>query len=706
MLKRKKSKNAEMVEDNVVSKKEPNKIKKSKSRGSLFKESVVQTSMLDFRNNENFITKNEDGDDLYVGLLFKTEQVGGFDSKKKNEDKGAIVEAVSSGRFATLITEELLNDDSFIIIPNELTIDNMSEFSMLTGINYEVVVVDEDTDITNYGITISFDEVEDVLNGSNKSIDEFLKKHDKLISVDVEEEIPVEQPVLNTPMETPVSKEPAIVHENITDSSFDEEFLDNSFIDEEVIKDSPVKFEDAPMIDEIDEDEDEIIEMSVTEDVAKNAILKVYSGESVVTSVDLNAFERLFNTDSITLFETNRPENGSPVIQSINEISRQANNDLLQLRQSTIDVMRNRYVRDLDECRELLLNAYSLDDGDNVFGAEKVKLDEHKQSQVDRAELLINEKKESLDKQYKSKLENIKEDAVKLAEKTYHERNKVVHDRAIERVPYEVADSIENLYLNDLASIKLKRNDMIQGKFELGDSQVMKDLDETYQLLLEKEQELRTSYTSKIEKYLNDTRKEELLRIDVLKANAFGESTREAMELEHSQRIKTLRNEFEAGLSASKSQYESTVKAMQSDMDSNRISFAKERETFLAQLDGFKGTASEKDMEISKLVSQISDLESRQHEQIETLFKQQESRLKSSRNQAMFVTTVSIITALSLGLMGGAYIGVKILDDLQIKQESVVQEPTSFNIELKGEGMEGVEAEIVDVPEVSVEIVE
>ena len=124
---------------------------------SVLRESVLEVSLEELRNNKLFITERN-GQKLYVGIRFKVADIGGL-SKRTNKDeaKGSMVESINNGRIKVLITSDMMANEEVIIIPDVYTCDAMDEYSILTEAPYtaaDAVAISSTFFLTNSSISL------------------------------------------------------------------------------------------------------------------------------------------------------------------------------------------------------------------------------------------------------------------------------------------------------------------------------------------------------------------------------------------------------------------------------------------------------------------------------------------------------------------------------------------------------------------------
>lgn len=116
----------------------PKKKKKAKEMmSSVLQESVVESVLAEFKANERLVM-DKDGEECYIGMLLHAEDIGGINKKcLRDEDKGQIIEQISSGRIKTYIPADLLESEDIVIVPDVDTIMAMEEFTILVTAPYK-----------------------------------------------------------------------------------------------------------------------------------------------------------------------------------------------------------------------------------------------------------------------------------------------------------------------------------------------------------------------------------------------------------------------------------------------------------------------------------------------------------------------------------------------------------------------------------------
>lgn len=148
----------EVLDETLSNKKKPAR-RENEMLSSVMNESTPGPALDRVRSNEPFIV--DEGDRRFgVVVLVDTEDLGGLNKKtaSSSEEKGSFLELVRSEQISVIATEEMLEVDEFVIIPNEGTVERLQEFRMMHEIPYEVVMVDlADFSMDRSGATVGFE---------------------------------------------------------------------------------------------------------------------------------------------------------------------------------------------------------------------------------------------------------------------------------------------------------------------------------------------------------------------------------------------------------------------------------------------------------------------------------------------------------------------------------------------------------------------
>lgn len=101
---------------------------------SVLRESEPNTAIDLLRRNEEFEIPSGNA---WIVMLLRAEDIGGLSKKeRKNEDKGAIINLMSSDDMNVIFIPELADEDSVVFVPNTGTLGRMDEFGLLREARY------------------------------------------------------------------------------------------------------------------------------------------------------------------------------------------------------------------------------------------------------------------------------------------------------------------------------------------------------------------------------------------------------------------------------------------------------------------------------------------------------------------------------------------------------------------------------------------
>ena len=118
---------------------------------SVLSESTPGPAFTLLRQNGPFVVP---GQDAYVILLLPTRgKFGGLSARtRNNEDKGTVINLINADNIHAIVTEDLLTDDVFGLIPDQETLGRMAEVSLMVNAEYRYGVVCED--LTSGGLMV------------------------------------------------------------------------------------------------------------------------------------------------------------------------------------------------------------------------------------------------------------------------------------------------------------------------------------------------------------------------------------------------------------------------------------------------------------------------------------------------------------------------------------------------------------------------
>lgn len=662
-----------------------NQKKRNETMASVLSESVVEALIEEFSQNDLFVGTYENSK-AYIGLFFNTADIGGL-SKKTNKDeaKGAFVEQIKSGRIKALITPKLLDDNSMVIVPDAITIEAMSEFSMLSDVNFKVCYVTPDCKIILTDKTAKISDCEYILQSDVKAEDVFFTNDEPAVpELPVTDNARQEQGqeqnndgrdiVLHSedlPDDSDAFEGDEILDPVSTDIS-DEELTDESVDDMDIDTDEQSDFNDddynpEDFISNVNEpDENDIIddESGADEDVIPDeaveatVIRKFYSSE-LGLEITADPFDLQFTgIDTYVPFAEDRGEGW--LNEYLSNMSKDANTEMQRMHKSNMASLRKTYLSLLslyceDVQKQLDINDESTRYGQINNGLKAQRIDAKKN--VDKE---VIKRKQALETAWNEKLKQVGEDAAHMAERQYRERFGEAHDAEMYRIESTLNQEIEDSYQDAVRMMNTDRQNEARKLLDYGINSVLKEVTNMYDTMVNEEQTRYKELQQGMLDFIDSNRKDEVARIETLKAEQERNSKVQQVMQEYNERINTMKAEFDANRSVLKGELDNIqrdnaarLKQNQQDYESRLQDAKAQNESLQKRLDDLLNRYSDidkiKDMEYSARINQLTN----ERDSWRDKCNHDADIHKKSNMTAVFLTIIAVIAAIAIGFIAG-----------------------------------------------------
>lgn len=561
------------------------KVKKKGGMSQIFRESVFESVLEILKNNEQFVTMS-DGKPLYVAMALDVVNIGGLDKKsKKDEAKGMIIESINSGHFKTYITEECLDQNILIIIPEPATLLAMDEFSLLTTAKYELCTIDEKGDIVLTGVPVTYEIILDLVN-SDGHVTQLLSNSDD------EEEYEEDDAVLD---DEPVSddSESSIVEDEDGDDEIpdvnDSDVDDDIDSDAEELEDSSSNFGTIPvdesvsdfdipqetvsyetnMESEVEQESEDIVPGSMTDEAVVRRFYASDLGLEVVT--DPFDIQFIKNNDFIP-FDTNRPE--SWLNNHLNEMSRDANVQMERLREMNLFKMRERYFKLMAMQCDRIQQDLDINDSSTQYGMLYQTIKDERENQIANMNAAVAKQKNVLNENWKETLRQVGMAAARQAQNQYKERYQRQYEDQLFNIENGIKASIEAEYTDDVNELNRRRREEAAAMLDLSITETLDEISDMYMGCLKEEQEVYEQLRQNMREFVDNNRKN-----DIARAQAISDELRNSTEIENlmaaqEQKIKLIQDEYAAKkeeltseLNRMRNETEARIKSYQADAD-------------------------------------------------------------------------------------------------------------------------------------------
>lgn len=568
----------------------PKKKKKNQMLASVVSESVVEKVLEIFAENKNFITTYK-GEEAYIGILLDVNDIGGMSRKtNKDESKGSIVEHIKSGRIATLITAPLLADECMVIIPNAVTVDVMSEFDILVNAPYkacyvmkngDVIVTNKDVKFASIMSVFQYDlKAEDVIfNESSQSLQniEYLDdSNDNYDVEEVEEEVEDDETVPDDVLDDVDASDDEYQDDNISsmdslagepdnevvgevidedadesiDETVDEPIDDNDTLmseEESVDDDDAFINEEEPFVEDFsDEDYDNVddeYDEELEEQMRETVVRKFYA-DDLGLEVSTEPFDVQFmhNNDFIP-FNENRGEGW--LNSYLNEMSINANAELRKLHSDNLFKARELYFNLISLHCEDIQKQLDTQDSNTKYGQLLLAIKAARQSENQKINETVAKKKQELESRWEEKLEQVREDAARMAEQQYRERYGEAHDTEIFNLDATITQRIDDGYNDAVRNLNQDRKSEASKRLDYGINASLAEVAKEYAKMLQSEQIQYKRLQKSMLDFIDENRKDDIARTKVMQNEIESSDKVEKVMAETTARIKSIEAEYE-----------------------------------------------------------------------------------------------------------------------------------------------------------------
>lgn len=691
-LGKKKSKDASIQNETAVqvtektTAKAPKQKKKKDGMWSILKESVVESMVAICAKNSEFVVMR-DGEEMYAALLLDTADIGGLNKKAaKDEAKGSIVEQINSGLISVLITDKLLMDEKLVIIPNAITMSVIDEYTLLTEAPYTLVYVHKDGGVELTGRRVTYKEASEVLN-EVRTLEEFTgemavsesEPEDGLIAEEseeyvdeadtvddydsVEDDVYEEEPVYEDDPEEEfyVPDEDASAFDDSEDafgddgafSEDDDDLYAEDQNDEVVLSEGTEDYEE-----DIEEEE------SVPEELVHKAMMRKFYSDDLGIEVTTEPFDVQFLNNN-TYFGFNEDRGEGWLNEQLSQLSKEMNLDLQKQHQENLFELREFYFQAVSEHAESIQKSLDISNTDTEFGQKYQNLLSQKAHAASDIDSEVVKRRTALEKEWNMKLQQAGEDAARAAQQQYRERYGRQHEDDLFRLENGVRDDIEHDFADAVRELQTHRREDASRRMDYGITAILKEVAELYKQKVVEERERYDACQEHLLTYLDENRKDEVVRIQVLQE-----------ELAQKEKADLVMHEMTEKMNAMTSEFEAKRASLQSDIDKMRSRHEQvlktKDEDWKAKLDDANFRNKELQDRIDKIMAMYADLdktkkmeyEGRVNElqnQVKTLTDREvhmESVYKRNGRVSSFMVVTLVAATLAIGFIGGQFVRI------------------------------------------------
>lgn len=716
----------------------PSKKKKKDTIGSVLHESVLENVLEELRENKLFIA-DVDGQSVYVTLALAAADIGGLSKStaKGNEAKGSIIECINSGRIKAIVTQELIDMDMFLIIPDVLTMDAMDEFGLLTGVDYKLAYVNPEDGISVTEHVVAFDRVKDMVDNdisvsellaeltgdapattarrakpaSDDGLDGFgasdfddmdddddggfgFSGGDNVDGFDDDDDDfdadDDDDGFGGSDLSVPFSDDDTDDDSDDSDYSGDMDGIfgdsgrgtafddhdgasgaDSGFDDSDATDFDSGLFADGDYSDESDSDDGAVdSDDHISEEQMHDAIVRVFYSDGLGMEATTAPFDAQFmQDDNIILFDENRDTSGEGgwLAGYLNQMSKDANNELMRLHQQNLMSMRTQYFQLISLHCEKIQRDLDTSDGETQFGKLMDSLKRQRLQALGSVDRLVADRKQEVNSSWEQTLTRVGEEARNAAIQQYSERYGRQHEDQLSRIEPEIKRQIEDQYQDAVREMQASRKSEASKLLDYGITETLRVITDSYLDLLRNEQALYETHRQRMAAFVDDHRQTEIARANALAEELRQTDKADAARREGKARIEQLNAEFDAKKAAQQAELDAMRRA-------NAQAIADKEAECNNRIKALNEVVRAKDEEIARiqgqyreLLGQFTDVDARKGQEYESRINElKQERLawqdkydntiamqKRNNTISVLLVVVAMVASLAIGMIFG-----------------------------------------------------
>lgn len=691
--------------------------KKNNNLCKVFRESVWETARTFLVANEKFIA-TVNGEKKYVVLFLDANDIGGLDKKraKGNQDKGQLIQQINAGTIKTYMTKDMLMDNAFVIIPDAATMDALSEFSMMTQAPYLIAYIKENADIEVTDDKVSFADASAVILGK-KSLNEFLggvagsaavindDEDDEEFDDDEDDDDNNDEDdtkdIKDTKDSTSSDTSESEYNDKSDESDFGADSLDELNSNDEPVFDdsddllgpmdgeedyvSEVQYDDMQDVSSADDDSAEKYEYSEDTETGTQSFIsrKFYSDE-----LGLEISEEPFNIqfvegNELVLFNEVRGDGW--LASYISEMSKDANSVLQNNHLRNIHKMKERYLRLMNIICEKIQRELDIYDENTYYGNILALMKEEHAKELENLDKTVAEKRDELERIWNKQIEDEGNRAAENAKHMYRIQNGQQHEREMRDVEANLRDASEIDYRNQVQYIMDKRRNEALSRLDMGITSVLKEISDMYRTVLDDENKDYMTYYNSIMDFLDEHRKDEVARIEVLAEQNRQKEEADKTREEYAARLDGMTAEFEA----KQKTFLADIEKLRAEQDARFASTKSDCETRVAEadkrteeiqekynelLDKYTNINKQKDVEYEARIKEMGQINQSLQDRCEYI----QSQHNSFNKLSIFLGVAIIIIGITVGFIIGAFVNIRNTSSKERKQlEQQIEQQSS-----------------------------
>lgn len=654
--------------------------KKKKGRMSkVLRETVTESALAEFSKNEAFTVETPKGR-RHAGWLLDTADIGGLTEKdRKNEDKGALIEAINSGRIDVMITPMLLEREMICFIPNEKTVDAMGEFSMLASAPFHPYLVSDTAEDIEGDLdkAITLADAESVIKGERTAAAVLGFEAAPATAEEPAPEAPkqaaepdvaepaatdIEDDLFGGEVEAPAAEEPApesaAAEANDWVDAAVAAIEDDPFAEEETFE--ATYDEEEAFEAEEEEDIDFLEEAEASAEAVEATLSRVFYSGDLDMTVPVEAFDDMFmaNNAFVPLVE-DRGEGW--LADQLADMARLANSELKGLHDENLREARAMFLDLMGQQALRIAKAVDPDDPATEFGQRMVAIEDQTQARESRRSELVSQTRAEREAEWNKRLEDIAREAADSARASYSRRYGEDHALEMASAQDEVEAAIREGREDMVRDMNAERRAYAAKLLEHGSMAILREVAAHYKSLREAEDNLYAQRIAEIRDFAESNRADEMHRVRILEEEQNQKAEVKRLHAEMDAKLASAAAEAKVREQQLSDELERVRRDAASDAAVRQKVFDDRLADYKARVESAEDSAKRSDERASSIEAAVEARHAQIHNDDQSMIvrlQKENDAMAASMRRRTIITTCFVILALiavfCLGLMSGA----------------------------------------------------
>lgn len=230
----------------------------------------------------------------------------------------------------------------------------------------------------------------------------------------------------------------------------------------------------------------------------------------------------------------------------VTQMVKNANAELKRLHESNLFLSRERYMEIMTNECEAIAKEFDIEDTSTIWSKAKNEAIQEAQNRKNGLDECVSNRRSEMQKRWDAELEEIVNSAAAAARRNYLDKHSREHENDLRNVETQLREQIDIDYQHTLKELNIKRHDEASHKLNIAVTQTILTVGEAYAKMLEEEEKRRQELMTGIYTYLDDHRKEDAARINVLDERQKQLQEAEKVQMQYEQRIAAMKAESDA----------------------------------------------------------------------------------------------------------------------------------------------------------------